>query len=153
MIIKRPKPKTKPIDSRERKDIVQILLVTSDGELLLVKMILPSGETSYRILEQLFNRDNDLENVANTLLNQAGMKASQLKLLKKGQPFNVGEYAQDIAVYVFIAENAEIVDKPNLEFLVPYTLKPIPGKTVSKLLVETDPLGVLLSKTLHRAIN
>lgn len=123
MVVSRPIPKNKPYSNRATTDILQIVPITSDKKILLVELLLPKDKRKYRLLENHFKSTEDLDAQIKQLTEKAGIRYDDVKLVKKGQPFNVGRYAQDKAVYVFRANNVQINKDPELGFLTPYSLK------------------------------
>ncbi len=131
--IERPLPHTKHFKRGPGPDIVQILPLTSDRELIMIELSLPNEKISYRLIELYISTTADVEAEANKLMELAGLQADKVKLLAKGQPFDIGEYPQNIAEYLFLAEDVSIVNSPNLEIHVPYQIKKYSLETVAKL--------------------
>lgn len=122
-MITRPEAKLKPYKKRQQQDLIQILPINSKKKLLLVELNIPNIGIKYRIIESYFKAEEDVEDRTRLLLKNSGLISSKIKLLKKGQPYNVGEYPQDKAVYIFVAEDTRVMSKPNLKILVPFSLK------------------------------
>lgn len=122
MRITRPEPKLKPYRDKKGNDMVQIFPFKS-GKLFLIELDIPDIGTKYRIIEGGIDPDSEVKGQTALVLNKFGLSSKKLKLFKKGQPYNFGEYAQDLAVYVFIAEEAEVIAKPILDIHVPYEVK------------------------------
>lgn len=120
--IKRPQTKVAPISGKRGLDIIQILPVTNSKKAVLIELDIPALGTQYRLLE-LHIRDENVYEKCEELLKTSGISTQKLYLIEKGQPFNFGEYARDVAMYLFVANHAIISKLPNLDIQVPYRIK------------------------------
>lgn len=135
--IKRPDGKYKTFRKLCRPDIIHILPITPDNNVLIIELSLPSGEKENRILEMEFRNTSEVLETAFKLLSNAGLSSSQLDLLTKTQPFDVGEYPIDCAVYLYLAKDVSVNGDPELDYLVKYKLKQISLKSFTRMINQS----------------
>jgi hypothetical protein len=123
------------IRRNKRADIIKIIPITTDKKALVIELTLPSKNKENRILEKEISDNFDIFHEAKNLLSEAGLKYKNIKLLVKGQPFDIGEYPLDCAMYVFIAEHVSVKNNPSLDYQVPYRFT---EKEVSDFIEEIE---------------